>query len=97
MGRAWNSVYADCELDIKFCWPTGKWLENVGGSGAGVLVLFFLHLLIKVLTNLAQMARILTSLGGLNFVGKWVEPSMSFLVSVVTARYLSRIWVQKSS
>ena len=63
-------MYADCELDIKFCWPERKQLENAGGSGAGVLVLFFLHLLIKALTNLAQMARILTSLGSLNFVGK---------------------------
>ena len=63
-------MYAGCELDIKFCWPAGKWLEDIGGSGAEVSDLFFLHLLIKALTNLAQMARILTSLGGLNFVGK---------------------------
>ena len=50
------------------------WARNQGllawwfwGQG---LRFVFLHLFIKVLTNLAQMARILTSLGGLNIVGK---------------------------
>ena len=36
------SVYAVCELDIKFSWPGGKWLEDIGGSGAEVSDLSFL-------------------------------------------------------
>ena len=50
--------------------PERKQLKNVGGSGVGVRTLFLLHLPMKALTNLTQMARILSTLGSLNFVGK---------------------------
>ena len=66
---AWNSVYADCELEFKLYLPERKQLKNTGGSGVGVWVLSLLHLPMKALTNLMQMAKILTTLGSLNFVG----------------------------
>ena len=51
------------------CWPDRKQLKNAGGSWSGVLGVLLLHLPIKALTNLMQMARILTTLGSLNFMG----------------------------